>query len=165
MAGKISMAARAEVTAAIRERYRASGRAAKGAILDEFVAVTGVHRKHAIRLLSLKGAVRRPRGRPEPAAAEDLVELREVEVGQEEREAELVRDCAEAAMPDEALVQAALHQPLASIRSQTASALCTPSSWKPQPQYAPAKCTPPAPSISAWRRCAAIAAASKTGCS
>ena len=64
MAGKISMAARAEVTAAIRERYAASGRAAKGVILDEFVAVTGVHRKHAIRLLSAKGAERRPRGRP-----------------------------------------------------------------------------------------------------
>ena len=64
MAGQISRAARAEVTAAIRERYAASGRAAKGAILDEFVAVTGVHRKHAIRLLSPKGAVRRPRGRP-----------------------------------------------------------------------------------------------------
>ena len=46
------MAARAEVTAAIRERYRASGKAAKSGILDEFVAVTGVHRKHAIRLLS-----------------------------------------------------------------------------------------------------------------
>ena len=46
------MAARAEVTAAIRERYRASGKAAKSGILDEFVAVTRVHRKQAIRLLS-----------------------------------------------------------------------------------------------------------------
>lgn len=50
MAGRISMAARAEVTAAIRDRYAASGKAAKGAILDEFVALTGLHRKHAIRL-------------------------------------------------------------------------------------------------------------------
>lgn len=58
------MAARAEVTAAIQERYRASGKAAKGTILDEFVAMTGVHRKHAIRLLSAKGAGHRPRGRP-----------------------------------------------------------------------------------------------------
>jgi hypothetical protein len=70
------------VTAAIRERYRASGKAAKSAILDEFVAVTGVHRKHAIRLLSLKGAVRRPRGRPKArygrAVAEALVLLWEV---------------------------------------------------------------------------------------
>jgi hypothetical protein len=38
MAGKISIAARAEVTAAIRERYAASGKVAKSAILDEFVA-------------------------------------------------------------------------------------------------------------------------------
>jgi hypothetical protein len=79
MAGKISMAARAEVTAAIRERYLASGKTAKGAILDEFVAVTGVHRKHAIRLLSAKGAERRPRGRPKTpygrAVAEALVLL------------------------------------------------------------------------------------------
>jgi hypothetical protein len=79
MAGKISMAARAEVTAAIRERYLGSGRTAKSAILDEFVAVTGVHRKHAIRLLSEKGASRRPRGRPKTrygcAVAEALVLL------------------------------------------------------------------------------------------
>ena len=73
------MAARAEVTAAIRERYRASGKAAKSGILDEFVAVTGVHRKHAIRLLSPKGIDRRPRGRPKTrygrAVAEALVLL------------------------------------------------------------------------------------------
>lgn len=57
------MAARAEVSAAIRERYTTSGRAAKGAILDEFVALTGLHRKHAIRLLGAGSAERRPRGR------------------------------------------------------------------------------------------------------
>jgi hypothetical protein len=58
------MAARAEVSAAIRDRYAASGRAAKGAILDEFVALTGLHRKHAIRLLGAPAAERHPRGRP-----------------------------------------------------------------------------------------------------
>ena len=58
------MAARAEVAAATRERYGASGRAAKGAILDEFVALTGLHRKHAIRVLSAKGPKKLPRGRP-----------------------------------------------------------------------------------------------------
>jgi hypothetical protein len=63
MAGKISMAARAEVTEAIRERYVASGKGAKGAILDEFVALTGVHRKHAIRMLTATGARRGPQGR------------------------------------------------------------------------------------------------------
>ena len=58
------MAARAEVAAATRERYAAGGRAAKGAILDEFVALTGLHRKHAIRLLRAPPGERRPRGRP-----------------------------------------------------------------------------------------------------
>ena len=58
------MAARAEVAGAIRERYAASGRAAKGAILDEFVALTGLHRKHAIRLLRAPPEERPPRGRP-----------------------------------------------------------------------------------------------------
>ena len=58
------MVARAEVTAATKDRYAASGRAAKGAILDEFVALTGLHRKHAIRLLGPGRAETRPRGRP-----------------------------------------------------------------------------------------------------
>ena len=64
MAGRISMSARAAVTEVTRERYAASGRAAKGAILDEFVALTGLHRKHAIRLLRAPTEERRPRGRP-----------------------------------------------------------------------------------------------------
>ena len=58
------MAARAEVAAATRERYAASGRAAKGVILDELVALTGLHRKHAIRLLRAPPEERPPRGRP-----------------------------------------------------------------------------------------------------
>jgi hypothetical protein len=48
-----------------RVRYReASTRAAKGRLLDEVVAVTGLHRKAAIRLLRLAP---RPRAR-RPAA-------------------------------------------------------------------------------------------------
>ena len=64
MARGLSMAARAEVTAATKDRYAASRRAAKGAILDEFVALTGLHRKHAIRLLGSGRGETRPRGRP-----------------------------------------------------------------------------------------------------
>src|SRR5512140_2135326 len=40
-----------EYAAVQRERYLAATRAEKGALLDEVVAVTGVHRKAAIRLL------------------------------------------------------------------------------------------------------------------
>jgi hypothetical protein len=54
MAGRISMTTRGELLAAIGDRYRASGRAERSKILDEFVAVTGYHRKHAIRLLRPK---------------------------------------------------------------------------------------------------------------
>ena len=43
--------ARSELVDALRERYRAAPREAKGRILDEFVAVSGFHRKHAVRLL------------------------------------------------------------------------------------------------------------------
>lgn len=51
MAGKISKTARQELLRAISERYRAGSRDSKRRILDEFVAVTGYHRKHAIRVL------------------------------------------------------------------------------------------------------------------
>jgi hypothetical protein len=49
--GQLSMATRKELTAAVSERYRASTRAEKARILDEFVVITGFHRKHAMRLL------------------------------------------------------------------------------------------------------------------
>ena len=45
------MATRDELVAAVAERYARSDRAERGRILDEFVAVTGHHRKHAMRLL------------------------------------------------------------------------------------------------------------------
>ena len=44
--------AKRELLAAIRDCYRASSRKDKSRILDEFIAVTGHHRKHGIRLLS-----------------------------------------------------------------------------------------------------------------
>src|SRR4051794_36007557 len=52
MAGRISMGARREITAAVVGRYRSAGRADKGRILDELCAVTGWHRKHAVRALA-----------------------------------------------------------------------------------------------------------------
>ena len=45
------MATRRELVAAIGERYISAKRAEKARILDEFVALTGCHRKHAMRLL------------------------------------------------------------------------------------------------------------------
>ena len=38
--------------ATIRDRYQRSSKRDKGRILDEFTAVTGLHRKHSIRLLA-----------------------------------------------------------------------------------------------------------------
>ena len=43
---------RRQLTAAVAARYRTSTKAEKALILDEFTAVTGFHRKHAIRLLN-----------------------------------------------------------------------------------------------------------------
>src|SRR5262245_32617884 len=63
MAGNISMGARREVVSAVADRYRSAGRREKGGILDELTAVTGWHRKHAVRAL---------RGRPSTPAAEPV---------------------------------------------------------------------------------------------
>jgi hypothetical protein len=48
---KVSMPTRNELLTALGERYRRCVRGEKGRILDEFVAVSGYHRKHAMRLL------------------------------------------------------------------------------------------------------------------
>lgn len=69
------MATRTELVEAIIERYRSSCRADKQRILDEFVAVTGYHRKHAIRVL-------RPRETGPPCARQYAVQY-----GSEVREA------------------------------------------------------------------------------
>jgi Integrase core domain len=52
------MAARREVLGAVYERYLSAGRAQKGRILDELCAVTGWHRKHAVRALRRHGAAK-----------------------------------------------------------------------------------------------------------
>ena len=66
MIGEISGVTRAEVLIAIRSRYREVPKKDKSRMLDEFVALEGCHRKHAVRLLGQgengsTGAV--PRGR------------------------------------------------------------------------------------------------------
>ena len=48
---RVSMATRDELITAVINRYGGSDRREKTRILDEFVAVTGFHRKHAMRLL------------------------------------------------------------------------------------------------------------------
>jgi hypothetical protein len=62
---RVSMATRDELVAATGERYRRSGRHDRGRILDEFTALTGFHRKHAMRLLRAGEICRRDGSRPE----------------------------------------------------------------------------------------------------
>src|SRR5260370_3865664 len=61
---RISMAARDELVGAIAGRYAQGDRAERGRILDEFAAVTGFHRKHAMRLLRAGQVTRRYGPRP-----------------------------------------------------------------------------------------------------
>ncbi len=58
------MATRDELVGAIAERYARGDRGERGRILDEFVAVTGFHRKHAARLLGRGQGGRRTGPRP-----------------------------------------------------------------------------------------------------
>ena len=58
------MVARDELVAAIAARYAQGDRAERGRILDEFTAVTGFHRKHAMRLLRAGQVTRRCGPRP-----------------------------------------------------------------------------------------------------
>ena len=51
------MGARREVVSAVIERYRSAQRMEKGRILDELCAMTGWHRKHAVRALRAYEAV------------------------------------------------------------------------------------------------------------
>src|SRR4051812_41143150 len=62
---QVSMTTRDELVAAVLRRYADSGRAEKTSILHEFVAVTGFHRKHAMRLLRNGTSGRRSAPRPE----------------------------------------------------------------------------------------------------
>jgi len=72
--GKISMATRDALLAATGERYRSGSRVARGRILDEFTAITGLHRKHAARLLRGARGVDRSRPRPERRVYNDVMD-------------------------------------------------------------------------------------------
>jgi hypothetical protein len=59
------MTTRRELTEAVGERYRRSERNEKRQILDEFVEVTGYHRKHAIRVLCRESLLSRAKPGPQ----------------------------------------------------------------------------------------------------
>ena len=61
--GRLSMATRKELTEVAAERYQTSNHAEKTRVLDEFVDITGYHRKHAMRLLRGEARARTGGGR------------------------------------------------------------------------------------------------------
>jgi len=63
MKKEISKQSKQELTVAIRHRYAGASKHEKTRILDEFIALTGYHRKHAIRVLTSNGQ-RAPVERP-----------------------------------------------------------------------------------------------------
>ena len=68
------MATQEALIAATGERYRGGSRAIRGRILDEFAAVTGLHRKHAARLLRATRVVYRSRPRPDRRVYNEAVD-------------------------------------------------------------------------------------------
>ena len=71
--GQISMTTRDELVVALAGRYAASSRKERGRILDEFAAVSGLHRKHAMRLLRAGQPGRRSGARPARRLYNDAV--------------------------------------------------------------------------------------------
>lgn len=57
----ISVTTKKELVAALSKRYAAGKREEKSQILDQFVSISGMHRKHAMRLL--RGADKQPQSR------------------------------------------------------------------------------------------------------
>jgi len=66
MGRRISMATRAELLDVVSDRYCAGDRRQRARLLDEFVSVSGYHRKHAIRLLISGPSGKRRMDRPPP---------------------------------------------------------------------------------------------------
>ncbi len=58
------MATKRELVVEVGRRYRVASSGEKRRILDEFVALTGYHRKHALRLLNGGETCYRRSGRP-----------------------------------------------------------------------------------------------------
>jgi hypothetical protein len=67
------MATRKELIEAIGARYRETSTNEKSAVLDEFVAVTGYHRKHAIRVLSSEAQAAASRRQPRDRLYDEAV--------------------------------------------------------------------------------------------
>lgn len=68
-----------EYLAKIKDRYRHAGKRWKTSILDEFCAVCGHHRKHAIRLLSSDGRCKKKKpGRPSKYGLEEIRVLEDI---------------------------------------------------------------------------------------
>jgi hypothetical protein len=63
-----------EYVQAVQNRYLAAGKMEKGRILDEFVKVTGYHRKAAIRLLRRSGRKQAVTRRGRPAKYQDVIQ-------------------------------------------------------------------------------------------
>jgi hypothetical protein len=72
MHNPISKPTRTELLEALRQPYQQTTRSEKTKVLDEFVALAGCHRKHAIRLLTAA----RPVAAPAPRPARRLYESR-----------------------------------------------------------------------------------------
>src|SRR6201988_3253216 len=73
MMRRISMATRDELVAAVADRYERGDRGERGRILDEFAAVTGYHRKQAMRLLRAGQVTRRCGPRPDRRVYDEAV--------------------------------------------------------------------------------------------
>src|ERR1700680_1433473 len=64
---KMTHTARADLTNAIRRRYRSATSKEKRKILDEFIAITGYHPKSAIRVLNGRPTTKRRQTRIRPS--------------------------------------------------------------------------------------------------
>ena len=61
MGAKIDVKVKRELVRAVSERYRHASKKDKRRILDQFVVITGHHRKHSIRLLNTTAELVAPR--------------------------------------------------------------------------------------------------------